>query len=82
MKYHVLFRSQNGSIMMGYYSWIYGGEYNTLEEAQKSMSFTQDNITYTNEYRVIKGEELKWVEEYEEVVSTTKVLKSKTLVPK
>lgn len=76
MKYHLLSRTLNPSVITGKQSFTYLWSFDTLEQVKEYVGKTP---YYELEYKVIKGTELTWKEETEEVITKTVIVKSRTL---
>jgi len=75
MKYFIWSREKNPMVIMGRHSWYYTFECDSFREVQKIIERSPDL-----EFRVVKGKELDWETETEEVTRTETVVKSKKLV--
>lgn len=80
MKYFILHRTTGGISTSLSDKWTLLQIVDSLDginlEWKKEIDF---GVRQNHEYRVIKGEELPWEEEYEEITYTQKRLKSKKL---
>lgn len=79
MKYFMFYRMK--SSILGFATsetdkWKLNYAFNSMEEVE--AVFNTSPPAY--EYRVIKGTELPWVEEYEEITTVSKRLKSRKLL--
>ena len=75
--YYIFSRVGQGGLIVGRNSWNLLGELGTFEEVETFINKNEHDF----EYRVVKGEELKWDVETEEVISKSTRIKSKKIVP-
>ncbi len=77
MKYYILSREANPMVIMGRHQYTFLCELDTKEQLEALLN---DKWNSNLEFKVIKGEELPWNEEYEEVTTVARYLKSRKLV--
>lgn len=73
MKYFILAREKNPLVIVGKRNWTFMAIYETFEEVENIVN-NRSNVFSELEYKVIKGEELPWEEEIEEVVKKETVI--------